>query len=97
MTELHEKPTSEWEHSHAVQEGDTLVFYDGEEFEERWEIAAVDDELVRARRLPVDHRDDNWQGSDEMASWPHDGLAEQLDQGEAKRESDDLSHELAAF
>ena len=92
MTELHERPTSEWEYPHACEEGDKLIFFEGEEWEERWQITSMDDEMVHVRRL-----DDRRESADETDSWPHEALNEQLAQGEAKRESDGLTHELATF
>lgn len=88
----HNRPTSEWEHSHAAEEGDKFVFFEGEPHEEHWQITSMDDKMVHVRRL-----DDGRVSADERDAWPHESLNEQLAQGEAKRERDGLSHELASF
>ena len=86
----HELPTSEWEHSHAVEEGDTLVH---EEYGEEWEITTVEDSgNVRVRRV-----DDGREGPNDRDTWSEEAVRQSLATGDMHRKSDGLSHELATF
>ena len=80
----HNQPTSEWEHSHALESGDRIVTNDGE----RWDITDVrPDGSVWA--VCVDY--------DDAESWTEDEVRTALANDELERESDNLSHELATF
>jgi len=90
MTQTHERPPSEWEHSHAVKEGDVLV--QGRDWGE-WEVTTVEDNgNVRVRRVDEDRRD-----ADERDTWTEEAVRHALASGNMTRKSDDLSHALATF
>lgn len=87
----HELPTSEWEHSHAVEEGDV---YNVDEFGVDMEVVEVhNDGSVTANLCPEgvdeDERIEQEYSEEEVTTALADGLWE--------RESDGLSHELATF
>ena len=80
----HELPTSEWEHSHALESGDRVVTEGGEE----WDITNVrDDGSVWAVAV---HFDD-------AESWSEKAVTNSLSTGDMHRKRDGLSHELATF
>jgi hypothetical protein len=92
-TATHELPTSEWEHSHAVEEGDVLVLDRHDRAEMKWRVTTVEDNgNVRLRRI-----DDGRRDADERDTWDESSLANSLAFGDIKRERDGLSHELATF
>jgi hypothetical protein len=86
----HERPTSEWEHSHAISEGDVLVH---EEYGEEWEVTTVEKSgNVRVRRV-----DDGRRGPNDRDAWSEKAVRSGLAHGEMYRKRDGLSHELATF
>lgn len=80
----HELPTSEWDHSHALSEGDVLhdTQYDDGEFEV---VTVHDDGSVTLRE------DDG-----ETETYPEDEITGALAHGNFETD-DGLSHELATF
>jgi hypothetical protein len=86
----HELPTSEWEHSHAIEAGDVLVH---DETGEEWKITSVEDDgNVNVRRV-----DDGRDGSNDRDTWSENSLRTALAHDEMHRKDDGLSHELATF
>lgn len=82
-------PTSDWDHSHAVQEGDKYETEHGEV----WQVTTVqDDGAIRVRRVDDARRDAN-----ERDTWSEEAVTESLANGDMARVSDGKSHELAAF
>ncbi len=81
----HELPTSEWEHSHALEEGDELLDHTGKEWRVT-EVTGTGD--VEVRRLDDTHG--------EVENWSEEGTTEALATGSIERK-DGLSHELATF
>lgn len=86
----HERPTSEWEFSHAVSEGDVLVH---EEYGEQWQVTSVlEDGAINVRRIDADRR-----GPNDRDTWSEENVRGALAHGEMFRKADGLSHELATF
>ena len=84
-----DEPTSNWDHSHAVQEGDELETEHGEV----WQVTTVqDDGAIRVRRIDDGRRDAN-----ERDAWGEDAVRTSLAHDEMKRVRDGKSHELATF
>jgi len=84
-----DKPTSEWDYSHALAEGDEVVTQWGEV----WEITTVEDDgNVRVRRL-----DDGRSGPDDRDTWDEDAVNCSLANGTMELKDDGQSHELATF
>jgi len=82
-------PTSDWTHSHTVQEGDEFRTEHGEV----WKVTTVqDDGAVRVRRLDSGRRDAN-----ERDTWGEEAVRTSLAHDEMRRERDGKSHELATF
>lgn len=82
-------PTSDWNHSHAVQESDEFRTEHGEV----WKVTTVqDDGAVQVRRLDSGRRDAN-----ERDTWAEEAVRTSLAHEEMRRECDGKSHELATF
>jgi len=83
------QPTTEWQHSHALTEGDELNTEHGE----RWRVTTVEDDgTVRVRRL-----DDGRRGPNDRDAWSEEAVRHSLSNGELERVSDGKSHELATY
>jgi len=81
------QPTSKWEYSHAVAEGDEIETEHGE----LWRVTTVqDDGGIRVRRLDNNRRDAN-----ERDTWSEEAVRTSLTN--AEMEIDGKSHELATF
>jgi len=77
-------PTSNWDFSHCVQEGDRFKVDDSE----HWDIVSVrDDGSVRAVCVEFD----------DAETWSQQGVTNSLANGDMVRVSDGKSHELATF
>jgi hypothetical protein len=86
MTEAYQRPTSDWEHSHAVEADDVLVDTQGE----RFRVDSVnDDGSVDVTLLDDEH--------DVTDSWTEEATRTALTNGDIHRERDGLTHELATF
>jgi hypothetical protein len=84
-----DKPTSEWEYSHAIAEGDVLVHHHGEE----WQVTTVEDDgNVRVRRI-----DEGRAGPNDRDAWGEEAVRQMLANGDANVKNDGRSHELATF
>jgi len=83
------QPTSEWEHSHALTEGDELETKYGEV----WEVTTIqDDGAARVRRIDSDRS-----GPNDRDTWSENAVRTSLANNEMHRQSDGKSHELATF
>ncbi|SEO70249.1 hypothetical protein SAMN05216388_101746 [Halorientalis persicus] len=91
-----DKPTSEWDYSHALAEGDVLVHTDDQTGEQAvWEIAAVnDDGSVRAEM--VDQSPGDVAGNP-TEHWSEDEITRSLADDVLGLRDDGRSHELATF
>jgi hypothetical protein len=85
-TETHELPTSDWEHSHAVEAGDELLDtqYDDGPFEV---VEIHDDGSVTLRDTEYD----------DTETFDEAEITGALADGNFERARDGLSHELATF
>lgn len=86
MTETHERPTSDWEHSHAIEGGDVLI--DTQYGDGPFEVVEVHDD-GSVTLLDREHGDTETFSEEEITGALADGNFE--------RERDGLSHELATF
>ena len=90
MTAKHELPTSEWEHSHAVEAGDE---YHVDYFGVTMKVKSVqDDGDVITHLVP-----DGEQETQITQEYTESEVTEALANGLWERKSDGLSHELATF
>lgn len=77
------EPTSEWEHSHALNAGDEI-----EALDEQYTITAVNDD----GSIDVESNDTEY-----AATWVEEQVTASLSRGTIVRVSDGKSHELATF
>ena len=91
MAAKHDLPTSDWEHSHALEAGDELV--DNHEGTEITVLAVNDDGSVDVRCW-IDERDGQ-EYVDEH--WTEEGATNGLMHNDIKTADDGLSQELATF
>lgn len=82
----HTTPTSNWTHSHALQEGDELAHESGDLFR----VTTVqDDGAIRVRLIDDDH--------EVRDTWGEEAVRMALAHDEMERVSDGKSHELATY
>jgi len=82
-------PASNWNHSHAVQEGDELR----DEFGCLWNVTTVqDDGGIRVRRI-----DEDRDSANERDTWAEESVCAALRDGVIERERDGKTHELATY
>jgi len=88
-TAREDEPTSNWDHCHAVQEGDEYETEHGEV----WEVTTVqNDGSIRVRRVDDGRRDPN-----DRDTWGEEEVTTSLAHGGMVRVSDGKSHELATY
>jgi hypothetical protein len=82
----HDRPMSDWEHSHALDEGDILL--DTQYDDGPFTVERIDDD---GSVTLYDHE------HDDTETYPEDEITGALADANLERQRDGLSHELATF